>query len=162
MPPRATENTLPQTDESGRVTPVKGPIFRNVDLDIESRQSLTSIAAELGAKIDVCYCGPYLGRHLLAFEIAGLPKGPDGTIHALCSLIERLSSGGRHLWKSARRKEFDIGYDVRSSEQSLRFTIRANTLQRVSNLGATLAVTLYRDRVTTRTPRKPRRTKRRP
>ena len=72
-------------------------------------------------------------------------KGPEDSIHALCSVIENLAPAIKRTWHAAR-KHFDIGYELRSSERSSRFTLRPDTLERVARLGARLTVTYYRER----------------
>src|SRR5882724_7054114 len=82
-------------------------------------------------------------RHLLALESSRSYKSPDATIHALCTVVESLSPARRRIWSSARR-QFDVGYELRPSERSSRFSLRPDTLERVARLGATLTVTFYR------------------
>jgi len=122
------------------------PGFLNVDLEITARSKsrLDSLAAEIGKRVMVLYSGPTTGKqYLLTMEILGLSKGPDATIHALCSLVEKLSPAARRTWDSAK-KAFDVGYELQHSERSSRFALRPDTLQRVAKLGADLAVTYYR------------------
>jgi hypothetical protein len=96
------------------------------------------------------YSGRMNGRHCLFVEIEIAftlkLKTPEKTIHALCALIESLSPNGRRLWDAAKRKEFDIGFDARfSSHRANRFIMDAKTLRRVTELGASIAVTFYRE-----------------
>jgi hypothetical protein len=126
------------------------PYFLNVDLDIESTTPLRSLAREFGERVSVMYSGRMKGRDCLFVEIEIAStlklKSPEKTIHALCMLIESLSPNGRRLWNRAKRKEFDIGFDARfSSHRANRFTIDAKTLRRVTELGASIAVTFYRE-----------------
>jgi hypothetical protein len=76
-------------------------------------------------------------------ESARYLKNPDATIHALCSVVESLPPAAQRIWQRAR-KEFDVGYELRPSERSSRFSLRPDTLERVAKLGATLTVTYYR------------------
>jgi hypothetical protein len=122
------------------------PDFLNVDLDIESAAPLHSLEKELGKRVSVMFSGRMNGRHCLFIELAGCCKALDGTIQGLCELIEGLSPYGKRLWNAARRKEFDIGFEVRlSSHRANRFSIPPSTLQRVTRLGASVAVTMYRE-----------------
>jgi hypothetical protein len=92
------------------------------------------------------YSGRMNGRHCLFVEIASMHKTPHKTVHALCTLVESLSPKARKLWDAAKRKEFDIGFDACfSSHLANRFTIDAKTLRRVTELGASVAVTFYRE-----------------
>jgi hypothetical protein len=121
------------------------PYFLNVDLEIESALKLDLLAAEMDKRVIVLHSGPASKprRHLLVLATYRQYRGPDATIHALCSAVERLSPASRRVWNAARR-EFDIGYELRPSERSSRFTLRTDTLKRVAELGASLAVSYYR------------------
>jgi len=127
-----------------RVRPkAMAPYFLNVDLDIVSKTKLNSLARDLGERVIVLHLGPLRRQHFLALESSKSHKGPDATIHALCSAIESLSPRSRQIW-TASRKDFNVGYELRATERSLHFTLRPDTLHRVAMLGATLTVTCYR------------------
>jgi hypothetical protein len=119
--------------------------FLNVDLEIESASKLDSLASAMGERVIVLHSG--VGskpkRHLLAVESARFLKNPDAAIHALCSVVESLPPAARRAWQAAH-KEFDVGYELRPSERSSRFSLRPDTLKRVARLGGTLTVTYYR------------------
>jgi hypothetical protein len=122
------------------------PYFLNVDLDMESKSTLRPLARELGDKVVVMFSGRIKGRHCLFIESAGMHKGPEETINALCDLIEGLSPAGMRVWKAARKKTFDVGYEARlSSKLANHFKLRPSVIRRVANLGASLAVTFYRE-----------------
>ncbi len=118
---------------------MKRPVFRNVDLEIESDTKLNSLATALSKNLVVLYAGQAKKGHLLNLECLRLHRTPDATIHDLCSVVERLSAEGKRLWAMARRKEFDIGFNGR--RPCARFTLRNDTIRRVVELNATLAVT---------------------
>ena len=125
---------------------MKRPYFLNVDLEIESKSSLRSLALEFGDRVSVRYFGSIKGRNCLYVEIAGISRSQDEIVKALCDLVEGLSEKNRRVWDQAQRKEFDFGYEVRlSSELANRFKILPSTLRRVAKLGASVAVTIYRD-----------------
>ena len=75
------------------------PYFLNVDLEIESVSSLDSFAAELGKRVVVLHSGPgsESGGHHLTLENSRSHSGPDATIHALCSALEKLSPASRRI-----------------------------------------------------------------
>jgi hypothetical protein len=134
---------------------LRAPYFLNVDLDIESTVPLRSLIREFGKRASIMYSGHMNGRYCLFFEIAAMHKTAEKTIHALSALIESLSPKGRQLWDAAKRKEFDIGFDARfSSYRVNRFSIDTKTLRRVSDLGASIAVTLYKEERQICRPRK--------
>jgi hypothetical protein len=122
----------------------KAPHFCNVDLDIESKHDLAALRVELGRKVLVLSGGPVRpGCFLLRLETVPEYKNSDDTICAFCSSLERLTAKGNRAWRLAHKKEFDIGYDAVPSQLSSQFSLRAETLKRISKLGATLGVTFY-------------------
>lgn len=91
------------------------------------------------------YAGPGAGRnHLLCLESSSLAEYPDATSHALCRVIERLSPEARKLWAKARRKEFNIGYELPADLRAVQVNLRPDTARRIVELGATIAFTCYR------------------
>ena len=137
---------------------MKAPDFLNVDLDIESKSPLLALAREFGDRVSVMFSGRMKGRHCLYVEAAGADSSQDVTLNALCALVEGLTASGRRVWDAADKREFDLGYETRlSSESANRFRICPVTLRRVAGLGATVAVTIYREDSRTkciqRTPR---------
>jgi len=120
------------------------PYFLNVDLEIVSKTSLGSLARGHGRRVIVLHCGLFKKRHLLVLESSRQHKKPDAAIAALCSAVEHLTPAAKRIWQAAS-KDFDVGYELRSSERSSRFTLRQATLERVARLGATLTVTYYRE-----------------
>jgi hypothetical protein len=137
---------------------MKTPDFLNVDLDIESKSPLDSVAQEFGDRVVVTFSGRMKGCHCLYLESAKTGRSQDAVLNALCLLVERLSESSRRVWDRANKKEFDLAYETRlSSERANRFNIRSETLRRITDLGATVAVTIYpedsRTRPMQQTPR---------
>jgi hypothetical protein len=83
------------------------------------------------------------GRCVFFLEAVAQYDNPDDTISALGSMLEQLSAVGRRAWRLAHKKEFDVGYDAARSQPVWQFALRAETLLRLSKLGATLGVTFY-------------------
>ena len=125
----------------------KRPIgFVNVDLEIESSKPLNSLAEEMGSAVLVLYCGPSKGKwHLLAIETSRWPQPQtaDAAVDLLCSVIERLSVRGRRLWKSARRRVFDVGYELPDGARAVGVVLKPEAVARITRLGATVAFTCY-------------------
>jgi hypothetical protein len=122
---------------------VSKPHFLNVDLVIQSRSNLAALAAEFEKRAYVLHCGRMGGDYFLAVESNRQFKTPDATVRALCATVSALSAQGKRLWRSAYRKEFDVGYDLASEGYESHFALRSDTLKRIASLGATLAVTFY-------------------
>jgi hypothetical protein len=122
------------------------PRFLNVDLEIESEADPRALAAEWGNAVIVLHfrTEPKTGRHHLALELARHYQSADATIRAFGTLIDTLSPTSRTLWNGAN-KEVDIGYELRTSESAIRFTLQPTTIKRVADLEACLTVTCYRE-----------------
>jgi hypothetical protein len=120
------------------------PNFCNVDLDIESKSDLAVLETELGRNVIDLGPGPVSpGCFLLRLEIVPEYETPDDTICAFCSLLERLSPKAKRAWRSAHKKEFDVGHDIVKGQLASQFSLRTETLKRLSGLGATLGITFY-------------------
>ncbi len=120
--------------------------FLNVDLEIESKTDLASLAAALEPDAFALYCGPVADGYLLNLELNSASAdtdGPDERIHKLCQLIEALSPAGRQGWQYACRRTFDVGFDATTEHMAARFSLRTDSLERIAGLGATLTVSVY-------------------
>ena len=138
------------------------PNFCNVDLDVESQFDLTALETELGQNVIVLGPGPVSpGCFLLRLEITPEYKTPDDTICAFCSLLERLSPKAKRAWRSAHKKEFDVGHEVVEGQLGSQFSLRTETLKRLSALGATLGITFYHSKSERKGKLKPHPPKRR-
>ena len=124
--------------------------FVNVDLEIRARRKLDALAAAMGDRIMVLYCGPIGDRkYLLSVESEHLTHwgDPDQTLRRLCSVVEQIPPIERAIWDKAK-KVFDIGYEIVGTSKPLKrtsggFSLRSETLRRATDLGAELAVTMY-------------------
>jgi hypothetical protein len=120
------------------------PHFCNVDLEIESLSDLSGLLVELGRKVIVLSGGPKRkGFHSLRLETAREYDNPNATICAFCSFLEKLSKNGRQAWRSASKKVFEVGYEVLPGQVASQFSLRVETLDRMSKLGSALGVTFY-------------------
>lgn len=121
------------------------PGFINVDLDIVSRAKLGAIEASLSQTAYSLYSGPVRkGIFLLRLECNSDPKDADTATIKLCTAIEALGSNERRLWDRALKRTFDVGYEIIPGFRAVQVSLRPETLQRVTALGATVAFTCYR------------------
>jgi hypothetical protein len=125
------------------------PEFLNVDLEIESKQSLDILAQQFGDKVHLLY-NDYRddGTYLLSLEIySGDDHDPDSIVNAFCDLISNLSGRAKILWRKASARRFDIGIasGLRTNRNSkaLRLVLAPKTLERISALSAEIVVTVY-------------------
>ena len=72
-----------------------------------------------------------------------LVGGVDIHISEFCSLLENLSEESKRIWNNCHRKEFDIGFQCGNTRKSFNTQIRAETIKRCAELGATIEITVY-------------------
>jgi hypothetical protein len=125
------------------------PEFLNVDLELESTESLDLIAKEFGDKVHVLHNG-HLDDipHLLALEVyAGDDNDPESIIGAFCDLIDALSPKAKAAWRKCTARRFDLGIESASGTvkrfRALCLSISPTTLKRVAALSASVVITVY-------------------
>jgi hypothetical protein len=125
------------------------PEFLNVDLELESNESLESIAETFGDRVHVLHNGPLQDiPHLLAVEIyAGDDHDPESIIEAFCDLIEALPAKAKTAWRKCTARRFDIGIEsgtgVAKRFGALCLSLSPETLRRVAALSADAVITVY-------------------
>jgi len=125
------------------------PEFLNVDLELESNESLDRIAQEFGDRVHVLHNGPLQEiPYLLALEVyAGDDQDPESIIEAFCDLIEALSAKGKTIWRKATARRFDIGIEsgtgVAKRFSALCLSLSPATLKRIAALSAEVVITVY-------------------
>ena len=126
------------------------PEFLNVDLEIESSESLDVIAQVFGDRVHVLHNGPYQEmEYLLALEIyAGNDDDPESIIAAFCDLIEGLSGKAKKAWLKAKSRRFDLGIESGTAVSKERFRplcldLSASILKRVAALDGEIVITVY-------------------
>jgi hypothetical protein len=133
----------------------------NVDLELASSESIQPLIIELGDNAYALYPGGEVGDGKSAgLEIGDYPPGEDWIyksyddkenliggvdvlISAFCDLIENLSADSRQIWDKCHRKEFDIGFESGNTIKSFHTQIRAETIKRCAELGASIMITVY-------------------
>ncbi len=125
------------------------PEFLNVDLELESNESLDVIAREFGDKVHVLHNGPLNDiPYLLALEVyAGDDHDPESIIEAFCDLIEALPAKAKTAWRKCTARRFDIGIESSSGVakrfSALCLSVSPVTLKRVAALSAEVVITVY-------------------
>ena len=125
------------------------PEFLNVDLELESKESLDLIAQAFGDKVHVLHNGPLQDiPYLLALEVyAGDDHDPESIIEAFCDLIDDLPAKAKASWRKCTARRFDIGIEsgtgVAKRFGALCLSLSPQTLKRVSALSAEAVITVY-------------------
>ena len=120
--------------------------FLNVDLEIEKAESLQSLIDYLGEDVRVYHHGENGSGYDTAYLSVTSPvseKDADGVIASFCYLIENLSPEVRRVWDGCCKRIFDAGFSSGVLPRSYRTEIRADTIKRVADLGASIVITIY-------------------
>ncbi len=117
--------------------------YLNTDLEIESLHDLSKIVDEFGEGVSVLHHGEIRGYQQASFEIAGNTNGADEVINYFCSLVENLSKEVRLIWDGSCSRTLDVGYESGTLPSSFRSEIRASTIKRVAEIGASIIITIY-------------------
>lgn len=117
--------------------------YLNTDLEIESKSDLSKIVEHFGDDVLVHHHGEIRGYQHASFSIAGGSTDADATINLFCELVESLPTEVREIWDGCSARVFDLGYECGASPQSFQSQIRASTIQRVANISASVAITMY-------------------
>jgi hypothetical protein len=117
--------------------------YLNTDLEIESLHDLSKIVEEFGEDVSVLHHGEIRGYQHASFEIAGSMSGADEVINYFCSLVENLTKDVRMIWDNCCSRILDVGYESGTSPSSFRSEIRASTIKRVAEIGASIVITIY-------------------
>jgi hypothetical protein len=117
--------------------------FLNVDLDISSRQDLSSLAEALHPRLITLHVGRIRRKHWARFELRRQPNNPDVAIRRLVTTIEQLS--GRHLacWKRATTRDFNIGIQAANQPAHREFPLNPATVVMAGRIGARIVITVY-------------------
>ena len=117
--------------------------YLNTDLDIESKSDLSKVVEEFGEDVIVLHHGERRGYQHASFEISVDNTDADSVINSFCRFVEQMPKEVREIWDGCVSRVFDIGYESGSSPQNFRSEIRASTIQRVAEIGASVVITIY-------------------
>lgn len=117
--------------------------FLNVDLEIESKQDIAQLVADLKTSAVVLHYDKDDTRQLARIEAKLDVTTPDKAINHLCELVESCSRNALKQWLTCSRRTFDIGFQSGQSPKCFNQPLHADTLLRISALGAGIEITLY-------------------
>lgn len=117
--------------------------FLNVDLEIESKQDMAQLVSDLGKSAMVLHYDKDETRQLARIEANIDVTSPDSAINHLCELIESCSRNALKQWLSCTRRTFDIGFQSGKNPKCFNQALHADTLLRISAIGAGIEITLY-------------------
>ena len=117
--------------------------FLNVDLELESKQDIAHLVADLEKTALVLHYDKDETRQLARIEAKIDITSPDQAINHLCELVESCSRNALKQWLSCTKRTFDIGFQSGMQPKCFNQALHADTLLRISALGAGIEITLY-------------------
>lgn len=120
--------------------------FLNLDLELDSRFDLASMATAFGTAVFSLYCGPTPTGFRLCVEpvIDGLLNADSvACTEHLLNVIETLPPEAMASWRSCASRTFDYGFNGGLEEKPLQTDISASHLARMAALGIRLRTTVY-------------------
>jgi hypothetical protein len=117
--------------------------FLNVDLELESKQDIAHLVADLEKTALVLHYDKDETRQLARIEAKIDITSPDQAINHLCELVESCSRNALKQWLGCTRRTFDIGFQSGIQPKCFNQALHADTLLRISALGAGMEITLY-------------------
>ena len=120
--------------------------FLNVDLEIESPDDLRLLIVELEKNCSLHIHDKKENSNNFAVfsHHSSYINGEINEILALfCDSIEDLSQKAREIWNTCQSKKFDAGFESGNSPKDFQTEIRTDILKRITELGASIAITIY-------------------
>ncbi|MDE3273700.1 MULTISPECIES: hypothetical protein [unclassified Pseudoalteromonas] len=117
--------------------------FLNVDLEIESKQDIAQLVSDLSKSAVVLHYDKDDTRQLARIEASIDVTTPDKMINHLCELVESCSRNALKQWLGCTKRTFDIGFQSGKNPKCFNQALHADTLLRISALGAGMEITLY-------------------
>ncbi len=122
--------------------PSGAPQYLNVDLDIESREPLSSLVDAL-PHLTVMHYGRTRGKYVLSLEPAWPRRPLDQTLRRLAKMISKLRRKPQQNWQRASKRSFNIGFACGSRGGGVAFPIMSETVAAITALDGMIEVTLY-------------------
>lgn len=112
--------------------------FLNVDVVVDSKSPLDALAAALGKRVSLLFMGEVRrGSFQLRFSLYD-PKNIDSAVRKLVKLVESLPRSPRRLWRDARKREFDLGYQGGLKPHCSEFELSEESVAAIARLRGTI------------------------
>jgi len=114
------------------------------DLEFDSTNDLSHIVEELGDNVSVHF-NEWVGDvYRVALGVGHCDTRADEAVAFYCSLLERLSDSAKISWNRCTRRVLDIAFESGTAPKSATYELPEELVRRVSDLGMSIAVTIYR------------------
>ena len=120
------------------------PQFLNIDLDVCSRSNPRAFVEALPKNVFALYDGKHRGGYFVRLELNISDRASAETkLRSFCRILENLPAAAAEAWQKARSREFNVGLGSGDDGPPLALDISPETLSRVVQLNARIAITLY-------------------
>jgi len=120
------------------------------DLELDSGEDLSELVEEFGDRVNL-HLNQWVEetyRVCLGLGFVDLDGDSEmeleNTLTWYCSLVESLSEDSRKTWDASSRRVLDIAFESGMEPKCQTFEIPPELFRRISDLGMTIAVTIYR------------------
>jgi hypothetical protein len=120
--------------------------FRNIDLEVDADEDLAVLATALEPGVFRNYLGGFDGRQRLSVAArVHVEHAGDADRYAghLLDCIEALPETAATLWRRARSRTFDYGFDGGNDGGPLTLDVREDLLRRMVAAGVAIRITVY-------------------
>ncbi len=117
--------------------------FLNVDLELESKNDITILVADLAKKAEILHFDKDDYRQSVRIAAKEAFKSPEKAIIHLCEIVESSSREALKQWLGCNRRTFDIGFESGKKPKCFNQAINSDTLLRLSAIDAGIEITIY-------------------
>ena len=117
--------------------------YLNVDLEIESHTDLSTLVQAFGEHVVILHNGMWHNHHRVVVEVSSTQMTADETLVEFCRLIKSFSDAAQKSWQHCFSRKFDLGFACGQTDTQFHTTLQADTLQQLSAIGASIAITIY-------------------
>ena len=115
--------------------------FLNIDLDLESKEDLSTLVSEMSARTSVMR-SEWNGTNYCASFETGAQRAEE-IIEEYVSIIDGLTAEGLRLWTGCTKREFDFGYDSGETPDDFHSILSAHSISSLARLRGSIAITIY-------------------
>lgn len=118
--------------------------YVTTDLEFESEHDLSKIVEEFGDNVSVHLNEWVQDVYRLTLGVSHCDTGADEAVAFYCSLLEKLSDPAKDSWHRCARRVLDIAFEGGTEPKCENYQLPQDLVRRVSDLGISIAITIYR------------------
>ena len=115
--------------------------FLNIDLDLESKESLDLLVKELGETLSVMTHHSIDETNYASFETGS--SGIKEIIEEYFRVYTGLSDESKVCWSKCSKREFNLGYESGETPNNYQSLIPEESLSKLVSIGGCIGITIY-------------------